>query len=326
MANKQQSQGDTAPKVRFIEIDEADAGQRLDNFLLRQLKGVPKSRIYRIVRMGEVRINKGRSKPDYRLKKGDTVRIPPVRTASRPAPPSADKLKWLNDRVLYEDDDLIAIDKPSGLAVHGGSGINLGLIEALRQLRPECRFLELVHRLDRDTSGVLLIAKRRPVLRDLHTQLRQGSTQKRYTALLRGNWVGKARRIDAPLEKNQLRSGERVVNVSDEGKAAASRFIPKQNFGPTEALPEGASLVEIALLTGRTHQARVHAAHLGQPIAGDTKYGDTRFNNQLKDFGLSRLFLHASSITFMHPGQACKTRIEAPLASDLQAVLENLKK
>lgn len=325
MVNKLQSQGDTAPRARLVEIDETSAGQRLDNFLLRQLKGVPKSRIYRIVRMGEVRINKGRAKPDYRLQKGDTVRIPPIRTASRPAPPSAGNLAWLNDRILYEDDDLIAIDKPSGMAVHGGSGVSLGLIEALRQLRPRCRFLELVHRLDRDTSGVLLIAKRRPVLRDLHAQLRQGNTQKRYAALLRGNWQGKARRIDAPLEKNVLRSGERVVRVSERGKPATSRFIPKQNFPPGASLPEGASLVEIALLTGRTHQARVHAAHMGQPIAGDAKYGDARFNNRLKAFGLARLFLHASSITFTHPGQACKIRIEAPLATDLKAVLEKLR-
>ena len=324
MTNKQQSQVHTAPSVQFVEIDEADAGQRLDNFLVRKLKGVPKSRIYRIVRHGEVRINKGRVKPDYRLKDGDIVRIPPIRTASRQAPPLARNLEWLEERVLYEDDVILAIDKPSGIAVHGGSGINLGLIEALRQLRPNSRFLELVHRLDRETSGVLLIAKKRSSLKDLHTQLREGKTKKIYTALLAGTWHGKARRIDAPLEKNQLRSGERMVRVAEDGKVAASRFIPSKNYQNIASYPEGAALVEINLLTGRTHQARVHAAHIGQPIAGDGKYGDARFNDAMKAFGLKRLFLHASSITFTHPVQACKMCVESPLAEDLQQVLEKL--
>lgn len=324
MANKQQSQAPTAPSVQFLEIDETDAGQRLDNFLLRKLKGVPKSRIYRIVRHGEVRINKGRVKPDYRLKDGDIVRIPPIRTASRQAPTIAKNLDWLEDRVLFEDDVILAIDKPSGMAVHGGSGINLGLIEALRQLRPDHRFLELVHRLDRDTSGVLLIAKKRSALKDLHAQLREGQTKKIYTALLAGTWEGKARRIEASLEKNQLRSGERMVRVSEEGKVAASRFIPSRNYQHIETYPDGASLVEINLLTGRTHQARVHAAHIGQPIAGDTKYGSAEFNEAMKAYGLKRLFLHASSITFTHPVQSCKMSVESPLAEDLQQVLEKL--
>jgi len=310
--------------VQFVEIDEADAGQRLDNFLIRKLKGVPKSRIYRIVRHGEVRINKGRTKPDYRLKDGDIVRIPPIRTASRQPPPLARNLGWLEERVLYEDDVMLAIDKPSGMAVHGGSGINLGLIEALRQLRPNSRFLELVHRLDRDTSGVLLIAKKRSMLKDLHAQLRQGQTKKIYTALLAGAWQGKARRVEAALEKNQLSSGERMVRVSEEGKPAASRFVPTRNYQDIAAYPAGAALMEINLLTGRTHQARVHAAHIGQPIAGDSKYGDAAFNEAMKAYGLKRLFLHASSIAFTHSVQSCKMRIESPLAEDLQQVLEKL--
>ncbi len=321
MANRQQSQGDSGVKVRFIEIDNDDSGQRLDNFLRRHLKGVPKSHIYRIVRMGQVRINKGRSKPDYRLQTGDIVRIPPVRTATRQAPPKADNLEWLNARILYEDDDLLAIDKPSGLAVHGGSGIHLGLIEALRQLRPQCRFLELVHRLDRGTSGVLLIAKRRPVLRQLHEQLRNNQIQKRYVALLQGNWTGKGQRVEVALEKNQQRSGERMVTVSETGKTAISRFTPRKNFSHNNL---DAALVEIKLITGRTHQARVHAAHLGRPIAGDDKYGDKNFNATMKQLGLKRLFLHAAKLAFTHPAKDCKMHIEAPLPEDLNAVLEKL--
>ncbi len=305
--------------MRFIEVDENDAGQRLDNFLRRQLKGVPKSHIYRIVRLGEVRINKGRSKPDYRLQSGDVVRLPPVRTATRAALPRADNLDWLNTRILYEDDDLMAMDKPSGIAVHGGSGISLGLIEALRQLRPQCRFLELVHRLDRDTSGVLLVAKRRSALLALHEQLRNKRIQKKYTALLMGNWSGKARRVDAPLEKNRVRSGERVVRVNENGKPAASRFTLQKNFS-VDGLD--VALMEIKLITGRTHQARVHAAHLDRPIAGDEKYGDKDFNNQIRKLGLKRLFLHAAKVTFTHPGKDCKIQLEAPLPGELVNVLE----
>lgn len=321
MANRQQSQGDSGVKVRFVEIDNDDAGQRLDNFLRRYLKGVPKSHIYRIVRMGQVRINKGRSKPDYRLQTGDIVRIPPVRTATRQAPPKAGNLEWLNTRILFEDDDLLAIDKPSGLAVHGGSGIHLGLIEALRQLKPQCRFLELVHRLDRGTSGVLLIAKRRPVLRQLHEQLRNNQIQKRYLALLQGSWTGKGQRVEVALEKNQQRSGERLVTVSETGKTAISRFMPRKNFSHNNL---DATLVEIKLITGRTHQARVHAAHLGRPIAGDDKYGDKHFNATMKQLGLKRLFLHAAKLVFTHPTKDCKMRIEAPLPEDLNVVLEKL--
>lgn len=321
MINRQHSQRDSGVKVRFIEIVDNDAGQRLDNFLRRHLKGVPKSHIYRILRKGEVRINKGRSKPDYRLQSGDIVRIPPVRIATRQAPPDANDLDWLNARILYEDDDLVAIDKPSGMAVHGGSGIRLGLIEALRQLRPQSRSLELVHRLDRDTSGVLLIAKRRPVLRQLHEQLRNRQIQKHYTALLMGTWSGKAQRVEATLEKNRQQSGERLVKISETGKPAVSRFTPRRNFSVNNI---NAALVEIKLITGRTHQARVHAAYLGRPIAGDEKYGDRNFNAATKQLGLKRLFLHAARLVFTHPAEDCKIRIEAPLPVELAAIVEKL--
>lgn len=323
MLNSPQSQQDSAVKVRFIEIDDHDVGQRLDNFLRRTLKGVPKSHIYRILRMGQVRINKGRSKPDYRLKMGDIVRIPPVRTATRSPVAKAENLGWLSQCILFEDDDFMAINKPSGLAVHGGSGIRLGLIEALRQLRSECRFLELVHRLDRETSGVLLIAKRRPVLRYFHELLREKHIQKKYLALLMGEWIGKAKRVEVPLEKNQQQSGERMVKVSENGKLAISRITPKKNYNYKDV---NAALVEIKLITGRTHQARVHAAHLGQPIAGDEKYGDKNFNSRIKKLGLKRLFLHAANLVFTHPSEDRKIRIEAPLPEELDDVLEKLSR
>jgi 23S rRNA pseudouridine955/2504/2580 synthase len=313
------SKANPAPAARLLTVDEASEGQRLDNFLLRELKGVPQSRIYRMVRKGEVRVNKGRCKPDTRLQEGDVVRLPPVRTATREQPRSAGDLSWLEARILYEDEDLLAVDKPSGMAVHGGSGIRLGLIEAMRQLRPGVPALELVHRLDRDTSGVLLLAKRRSVLRQLHSDLREGKMRKRYLALVRGAWHGKARRVEAALEKNRMHGGERVVTVSDAGKDSVSRFVPQRNFA------FGAALVAVELLTGRTHQARVHAAHIGHPIAGDDKYGDREFNRAMRDFGLQRLFLHAERLEFTHPREACKIVLEAPLPLDLQEVLESLE-
>ncbi|MBI5611486.1 MAG: 23S rRNA pseudouridine(955/2504/2580) synthase RluC [Gammaproteobacteria bacterium] len=312
--------------VRQVEIDAGHEGQRLDNFLMTALKGVPKTHIYRIVRKGEVRINKGRVKPDYRLKSGDIVRIPPLRTAGAEArarlsaPQAGAGFDWLNDRILYEDEALIAVDKPSGLAVHGGSGVSLGLIEALRALRPHARFLELVHRLDRDTSGCLLIAKKRVALVGLHAQLRDGKFDKRYLALIKGPWRGPAQRVEATLMKKQLSSGERRVHVAaegGEGKESASRFSPRRTFAD-------AALVEIRLLTGRTHQARVHAAHLGRPIAGDDKYGDAGFNRQLRALGLKRLFLHAASLGFAHPVSGEKLWIEAPLPPELAQLLDRL--
>jgi len=312
-----------APGVRHIEVDEDHSGQRLDNFLLRTLKGVPKTHVYRILRKGEVRINKGRTRPDYRLKVGDLVRIPPVRTSSAPAKQDGLQLKpenrfaWLAERVLYEDEVLLAIDKPAGLAVHGGSGVSLGLIEALRQLHPQARFLELVHRLDRETSGCLLVAKKRTALLALHKSLRDGDVDKRYWALVQGAWRGKARRIEAGLEKNRLRSGERMVNISAAGKEAVSFFTPKRVY--TQA-----SLVEIKLLTGRTHQARVHAAYIGHPIAGDEKYGERNFNREMHNLGLQRLFLHAASLRFNHPINGGKLYLQAPLPAELNNFLNQL--
>ena len=306
--------------VQNIEIDSRHAGQRLDNFLIGVLKGVPKTHVYRVLRRGEVRINKGRARPDYRLQEGDVVRVPPVRMAVRTvaAPTAPGRVEWLEGRVLYEDEALLAIDKPAGLAVHGGSGVSLGLIEALRVLRPHSRFLELVHRLDRETSGCLLVAKKRAALLALHAQLREEGMGKRYLALVRGRWRQR-RRVEAALEKNQLRSGERMVRVSPEGKSSASIFTPKENF-------KDATLVEIELLTGRTHQARVHAAHSGHPIAGDDKYGDAAFNKAMRERGLSRLFLHAAELEFSHPVNGSTMRILAPLPPELRGFLEQLKR
>jgi 23S rRNA pseudouridine955/2504/2580 synthase len=307
--------------VQHVRIESDRAGQRLDNFLISVLKGVPKTHIYRILRKGEVRINKGRARPDYRLEEGDDVRIPPVRTAAAgPAPDNQGdgRWGWLEERVLYEDEALLAIDKPAGLAVHGGSGISLGLIEALRRLRPHSRFLELVHRLDRETSGCLLVAKKRAALVGLHALLREDGLDKRYLALVKGAWRARER-VTAPLEKNQLRSGERMVSVSAAGKESETVFIPTKRY-------RDATLVEIELLTGRTHQARVHAAHSGHPIAGDDKYGDRTFNQAMRAQGLARLFLHAAELRFNHPVNGSKMRIAAPLPPELGAFLKRLER
>jgi len=306
--------------VRYLEIDTHRAGQRLDNFLITTLKGVPRSHIYRILRKGEVRINRGRARPDYRLKTGDTVRIPPLRIAqARASDPQqiANTFGWLRSRILYEDDDLMVVNKPAGLAVHGGSGISVGLIEALRGLRPEAPVLELAHRLDRDTSGCLLLAKNRPVLLALHRMLREGNMEKCYVALVAGSWRGGKREVSVALEKNRLRSGERKVETLETGKAAVSIFAPYQRYGL-------ATLMEVTLLTGRTHQARVHAAHLAHPIAGDDKYGDREFNRRMRALGLRRLFLHAQRLRFTHPQTGYKMDIEAPLPAELLSVLEKL--
>jgi len=305
-------------EVQVLEVDEEHAGQRLDNFLIKKIKGVPKSRLYRLVRKGEIRINKGRRRVNYRLHTGDKVRIPPIRSSVRtPKRVKPADLQWLLACVIYQDDGLIAINKPSGLAVHGGSGISLGLIEGLRQLYPKTRFLELVHRLDRDTSGCILVAKKRAMLVALQAQLQQGQIDKRYLALVRGEW-GKARTIKAPLERISRPNGERWVQVSESGKAARSRILSLKQY-PL------ATRVEIQLLTGRTHQARVHTAHEGHPIAGDPKYGDREFNAEMKKLGLQRLFLHARSLSFRHPQEHRQMKIEAPLSSDLEQVLEKLE-
>ncbi|MFA7386702.1 MAG: 23S rRNA pseudouridine(955/2504/2580) synthase RluC [Thiohalobacteraceae bacterium] len=310
--------GPVSNGVRVLEVGSEDAGQRIDNYLMRHLKGVPRSLIYRILRRGEVRVNKGRSKPEYRIQAGDQVRVPPVRVAA----PAGRALgegpgDRLAQRILYEDERLLVIDKPAGMAVHGGSGLSFGVIEALRAARPEAHFLELVHRLDRETSGCLMIAKKRSELRSLHDLLRQGAVEKRYLALVRGRWERGDRLIEAPLLKGQTRGGERIVTVDATGKAADSRFRPVEVF-------DQASLVEVDLGTGRTHQIRVHAAHVGHPLAGDEKYGDAEFNRRMRELGLKRVFLHAQNLGFADPLSGREVHVSAPLPEELRAILERL--
>jgi 23S rRNA pseudouridine955/2504/2580 synthase len=304
--------------VRYVEIDESREGQRLDNFLIGQLKGVPKSHIYRVLRRGEVRVNSGRVSADYRLQSGDRVRIPPIRQGEPPKSVNADRFAWLRERVLYEDAELLVLDKPAGLAVHGGSGVAVGVIEALRQLRPESPMLDLAHRLDRDTSGCLLIAKRRSALVALHAMLREGNVEKCYIALVRGRWRGGRRRISAPLQGDRVKGGERRVTTAAEGRAAESDFDPQGFYG-------AATLMEVRLHTGRMHQARVHAVFAGHPIAGDDKYGERDFNRELRSVGLRRLFLHAARLRFAHPASGAKIDVVSPLPPELAAVLERLR-
>lgn len=304
-------------KPYFLEIAPDREGQRIDNFLLSQLKGVPKSHIYRILRKGEVRVNKGRVKADYRLKPGDLVRIPPIRqTEKENGQPADNQLELIKSRIIYEDKKLIVINKPAGMAVHGGSGISFGVIEAMRALRPDDPFFELVHRLDRDTSGCLLIAKKRSTLRQLHELFRTDALQKHYLALVKGPWQGGKRTVDLPLQKNVLKSGERMVEVQPHGKEAVSYFEPIARY-------QSACLVRVILKTGRTHQIRVHAAHIGHPIAGDQKYGDEEFNRFMRSKGLSRLFLHAAYISFaLTDGE--ELSVSAPLSNELEKVLDKL--
>jgi|TARA_B110001469_G_C9621347_1_gene309682 23S rRNA pseudouridine955/2504/2580 synthase len=306
-------------KVSFVDVGPEHAGQRLDNFLIRHLKGVPKSRIYNLLRKGEVRINKGRVKPDTRVKDGDIIRIAPIRVAQRgdPAVPGQQLRGYLAENILFEDEGLLIINKPAGLAVHGGSGISLGAIEALRAERPDARFLELVHRLDRDTSGCLMLAKKRSVLLELQQAMQRNQIDKRYLALVKGQWPKGKSTINAPLLKNQVSSGERIVRVDVEGKASVTHFKISQRF-------KEATLLEVTLETGRTHQIRVHCQFSGQPVAGDPKYGDTHFNESLKDSGLKRMFLHASNLRFRHPLSGDWVDVEAPLPKDLQPILKNL--
>jgi len=314
--NEFPTQGRLPPEL--IEIGPEQEGQRIDNFLTTYLKGVPKSFIYRVLRSGEVRVNKGRAKPTYRLKEGDTVRIPPMRRGEpqTAAAPGKKLVALLNESILYEDAGLLIINKPSGIAVHGGSGVSFGVIEILRAARPEAPFLELVHRLDRDTSGCLMIAKKRSALRHIHQLLREEGMEKRYQALIQGPWHGGERRVTAALRKNVLQSGERVVRVEAEGKQSQTLFRPLQRWPM-------ATLVEAVPLTGRTHQIRVHAAHLGQPIAGDEKYGDAEFNRAMQEKGLRRLFLHAASLSFT-AADGNRIAVSAPLDPALKKVLAAL--
>jgi len=304
--------------ARHVEVSEERAGQRLDNFLMRLLGDVPRSHVYRLVRRGEVRVNGRRAKPEQRLQWRDSVRVPPLRREAAPAPgrPSARLLETLARAIIYEDERLIVLDKPAGVAVHGGSGLSFGIIEALRALRPR-ETLELVHRLDRDTSGCLLIARKGSSLRTLHALLREGRFEKGYLALVKGHWSLGRTRITAPLRTDLRVRGERTVRVHPSGKAAVSEFRPVQFFG------KRATLIEVALHTGRTHQIRVHAAHAGHPVAGDGKYGDEEFNRQMRELGLERLFLHAHRVGFEWP-EGGEFSASAPLPADLRAVLERL--
>lgn len=309
--------------VRYVTVAEAQAGQRLDNFLLRQAREVPKAHWYRLLRRGEVRVNKGRVGADYRVQPGDIVRLPPLYLTppDTPAVASAHSVAHLEATIAFEDPALVVVNKPSGLAVHGGSGVRLGVIETLRQARPEAKFLELVHRLDRDTSGLLLIAKKPAALRELHELLRQHEAlEKAYLVLLAGVWEGGKRQVDLPLRKNILASGERVVRVHPEGKPAQTRFVPLLHL-TQPSLPQ-TTLCRAWPLTGRTHQIRVHAAAIGHPVAGDEKYGDDGQNKLLRQQGLRRLFLHAERLHFKLQTQAY--HLHAPLPDELRAILTHL--
>lgn len=302
--------------VQLVEIDEDNQFQRIDNFLTTKLKGVPKSMIYRIVRKGEVRVNKKRVKPEYKLAIGDVVRIPPVRTAVKEQNNvNLNRVSTLESHIIFEDDRIIVFNKPSGLAVHGGSGLNFGVIEGLRALRPQHQFLELVHRLDRDTSGCLLIAKKRSALRDLHEQLRNKQVDKRYHALVAGDWPSDCFKVTAPLRKNVLKSGERLVTVSEDGKPSETRFRTLRNFSKS-------TLIEASPITGRTHQIRVHCLHAGHPIAMDSKYGDEEFDAHLKKLKFNRLFLHAKTLSFNHPVSKERVKFEAEYDAALTKLIE----
>jgi len=292
----------------------------MDNFLITHLKGVPRTHIYRILRRGEVRVNKGRVRQDYRLRTGDVVRIPPLRRPepSEDIPPAQRILRSIDQAIIYEDAGLLILNKPSGMAVHGGSGQRYGVIEALRALRPGAPYLELVHRLDRETSGCLMIAKKRSVLRALHERLRRHQVDKRYLLLVGGQWHGRARKVEMELRKNVLRSGERVVHQDPTGKPSVTHLRPL-------AVNRNASLLEARLQTGRTHQIRVHAASLGHPVAGDEKYGDKTLNRDMHGLGLRRLFLHATSLRFRLEDTHKPLQVTAPLPEELVRVLESVK-
>ncbi len=304
--------------VRHLRIDEGAAGQRIDNYLLKFARGVPKSHVYRILRSGEVRVNGGRVQQTYRLAVGDEVRIPPIRLATGPLPPAAAPLgKPLP--VGYDDDALLVIDKPAGKAVHGGSGVSYGVIEQLRVQRPELKMLELAHRLDRETSGLLVVAKKRSALTALHDMLREGRMEKRYLALVRGRWQNPLQHLRFPLLKYLNSAGERRVCVNAEGKPAHSIVRRVGRWAEF-------SLLEVELKTGRTHQIRVHLSHLGFPLCGDDKYGDFPLNKRLDGEGLKRMFLHAAELRFRHPLNGAELAFKAPLAPELQSYLDRLGK
>jgi 23S rRNA pseudouridine955/2504/2580 synthase len=298
-------------RATLLEVGEEGDAQRIDNFLLRRLKGVPKSHVYRVLRSGEVRVNSGRVKPDYRLQIGDKVRVPPVRLASPAAKPAP---RLLALPVVYEDDALLVVDKPSGVAVHGGSGISHGVIESLRAERPHAKLLELAHRLDRDTSGLLVIAKKRAALVELHRMLREGEVEKVYLALVKGAWEGGARELRERLHKYVTAGGERRVAVHGGGQSAVTVVRPI-------AVSPGCSLLELRLMTGRTHQIRVHLAHAGHPVLGDDKYGDFESNRSARP-QVKRLLLHARRLALSHPATGARLRLEAPLPGDMRKYVE----
>lgn len=298
----------------WLEVGEESDGQRIDNFLLRIAKGVPKSHIYRILRSGEVRVNKGRVQAEYRLRTGDMIRMPPIRIAERAAQAAVPARDF---DVAFEDEALIVVNKPAGVAVHGGSGISFGVIEQLRRARPAAKFLELAHRLDRETSGLLVVAKKRAALVRLHDQFRDGGIGKRYLALVKGNWRNELQHIRLPLLKYLTAEGERRVSVAAEGKVAHSivRLVTRwENF----------SMVEVELKTGRTHQIRVHLSHLGFPLAGDDKYGDFVLNRELSKSGLKRMFLHAAKLVLPHPLTNEALAFDAPLPPELSDFLNRI--
>jgi len=307
------------PQVQLITISEEDTGQRIDNFLIRICKGVPKSHIYRVLRSGEVRVNKGRIDQTYRLEEGDVVRIPPVRLAEK----SLQAVPGAEFKILLEDNHLLVIDKPAGVAVHGGSGVSYGVIEQLRAARPEAKFLELVHRLDRDTSGILMLAKKRSALTNLHEQIREGSLDKRYLVLVQGDWKNPRQHVRLPLFKYNAADGERRVRVQSDGLASHTVFNLLKRYGVF-------ALLEAELKTGRTHQIRVHLASSGFAIAGDDKYGDFTLNRALqkpdgKRSALKRMFLHAHQITFLHPETGRPVTLNAPLPAECERFLKSLE-
>lgn len=313
-------QGGTSNGVQFLTVPQELEGQRIDNYLQARLKGVPRSRVYRILRKGEVRVNKGRVKAEYRLKAGDVVRVPPIRTSEQPQPAVAGEQlrRVLEQSILFDEGGLLIVNKPSGLAVHGGSGVRLGLIEALRQMYPESPFMELVHRLDRDTSGAIMVARKRSVLLHIQKALRSGGVGKSYLALTMGKWPRGRKLVEAPLRKNTLKSGERIVVVDGEGKPSQTRFQVE------ERLP-GATLVSAEPITGRTHQIRVHAQFVGCPLAGDPKYTPDEVNSEFRELGLKRLFLHSQNVRCSLPGGR-SVDVSAPLSPELESVLGRLRK
>jgi len=310
------------PAVKWLVVDEESAGQRLDNFLMRHLKGVPKTHVYRIIRSGEVRINKGRCSADSRVEAGDQVRVPPVRVSEKIAEKAARPAPGREFPVLLEDEHLLAIDKPAGVAVHGGSGVSFGVIEQLRQARPQAKLLELVHRLDRETSGILLVAKKRSALKNLQDQFRERETGKTYLALVQGDWPARLKVIDQPLRKYLLPDGERRVRVTQADDPDGMRSITLVKVAQRL---QGCTLLEVTIKTGRTHQIRVHLASQGHPIAGDDKYGDFEWNKVLHKQGLKRMFLHAWRLQFNHPASSERIALQAELPTELQQHIDHVQ-